>query len=190
MVKKFSFKELPLKDAYLIEPLLVDDLRGSVIKDYSLSTFKEAGINHILKEVFYTVSRRGVIRAIHFQEVKHQPKLVRCISGKIYDVIVDLRPNSPTFKKWYGIFLSGDNPQEILVPEHFGHGYLVIEDSIVSYKCSEEYDATYDSGIMYNDEELSILWPFDKIGGIDNIIISEKDKNLQSFNEYFNKGCK
>ena len=91
MFKNFSFKELPLSGSYLIEPLNSTDDRGAVVKDYSLSIFRENGINHVLKETFYTISRKGVIRAIHFQEVNHQPKLVRCISGKIYDVIVDLR---------------------------------------------------------------------------------------------------
>ena len=189
MFKNFSFKELPLSGSYLIEPLNSTDDRGAVVKDYSLSIFRENGINHVLKETFYTISRKGVIRAIHFQEVNHQPKLVRCISGKIYDVIVDLRPTSPTFKKWIGIYLTGDNMRELLIPGHFGHGYLVIEDSIVSYKCAEEFNSEFDSGIIFNDKVLSIDWPFDEIGGKKNIIISKKDKALQSFEEYFKKGC-
>ena len=85
------------------------------------------------------LSKRGVIRAIHFQLIKQQPKLVRCVSGHVYDVIVDLRPNSSTFKQWRGFHLTGENMDSLLVPAYFGHGYLVVEDSIVSYKCSEKF---------------------------------------------------
>lgn len=101
MIQKFSFKELDLKGAYLIKPFVAVDDRGYFIKDYSKEVFEDNGINHDLKEVFYTNSKKGVIRAIHFQRVKEQAKLVRCVSGKIYDVIVDLK-NSPTFGEWRG----------------------------------------------------------------------------------------
>lgn len=97
MVQKFDFQELDLKGAYFIKPFYATDNRGGLIKDYNVDTFKANGIDHDLKEVFYTISKRGVIRATHFQLVKQQPKLVRCISGHVYDVIVDLRPDSPTF---------------------------------------------------------------------------------------------
>lgn len=190
MVRQFSFQKLPLDGAYLIEPLFASDLRGGVIKDYSLSIFREHGIEYKLKETFYTISKKGVIRALHFQEVNQQPKLVRCISGKVYDVIVDLRPESPTFKKWFGIYLSGENMKELLIPAHFGHGYLVLEDSIVSYKCSEGFDGKNDSGIIFNDKDLDIKWPFEEIGGIDKIIISEKDTSLQTLKQYIENGCK
>ena len=190
MVKKFEFEELELRGAYLIKPFCADDSRGEFIKDYSLEVFFKNGIDYALKETFYTVSHKGVIRAIHFQEKNHQPKLVRCISGKIFDVIVDLRPNSPTFKRWLGFYLTGDNKVELLIPDHFGHGYLVIEDSIVSYKCSALFDSANDSGIMFDDKELNIEWPYSDIGGKDKLIISDKDLNLQSFEEYFRNGCK
>lgn len=137
-----------------------------------------------MKEVFYTISKRGVIRAIHFQLVKQQAKLVRCISGHVYDVIVDLRPNSSTFGQWRGVDLTGENQKTLYVPQFFGHGYLVLEDSVVSYKCSEVFYGEGDSGIMYNDSEIAIEWPFEKIGGIENMIISEKDKALMSFADY------
>ena len=189
-MQKFSFEELPLKGAYLIRPFCNSDIRGSFIKDYSLDIFKQNGIDYTLNEVFYTISRKGVIRALHFQEINHQPKLVRCVSGLVYDVIVDLRPDSPTFKKWMGFYLSGENMLELFIPEHFAHGYLVIEDSIVSYKCGAAFDGANDSGIMYDDPDLGINWPFDKIGGIEKLILSEKDEKLQSFKDYYKKGCK
>ena len=189
-MQRFEFKELDLKGAYLIKPFYADDLRGGFLKDYSYETFKQNGIDYDLSEVFYTISKKGVIRAIHFQEVLHQPKLVRCVSGKVYDVIVDLRPDSPTFKKWLGFYLTGENKDELLIPAHFGHGYLVLEDSIVSYKCAAPFSGEHDSGIKFDDKDLAIDWPFDEIGGRENIIISDKDLNLQSFETYFSKGCK
>lgn len=184
MIQNFEFKELDFEGAYLIRPFISKDHRGEFIKDYNIETFKNNGINHCLKEIFYTVSKKGVIRAIHFQLKKQQSKLVRCINGHIYDVIVDLRPKSPTFGEWRGFHLTGANCEMLFIPEYFGHGYLVIEDSVVSYKCGEVFYAEGDSGIIYNDSGIKIDWPFDLIGGENNLIISEKDKTLMSFKEY------
>lgn len=184
MIKKFEFEPLELRGAYLIHPFFSTDERGGFVKDYNIDIFRENGIVHELKETFYTVSKRGVIRAMHFQLGKQQAKLVRCVSGKVYDVIVDLRPDSPTFGKWKGFYLTGDNQNTLFVPEFFGHGYLVIEDSVVSYKCGEVFYGEGDSGIMYNDKEIGIDWPMEEIGGLDHLIISEKDKSLMSFQEY------
>ena len=184
MVQKFEFQELELKGAYLIKPFYASDNRGGFVKDYNIETFKANGVEHELKEVFYTISKKGVIRAIHFQLVKQQAKLVRCISGHVYDVIVDLRPDSPSFGKWLGFDLTGDNMNELYIPQFFGHGYLVLEDSVVSYKCGEVFYGEGDSGIMYNDQDINVKWPFEKIGGIDKLIISDKDLNLMSFKDY------
>lgn len=190
MVNKFEFQELELKGAYLIKAFNANDIRGEFIKDYSLEVFNQNNIDYKLKETFYTVSHKGVIRALHFQEVNQQAKLVRCISGKVFDVIVDLRPESPTFKKWLGFYLTGDNKYELLIPEHFGHGYLVIEDSIVSYKCAAPFDGPNDSGILFDDPDLNINWPYEEVGGKDKLIIADKDKGLQTFKEYLTNGCK
>jgi len=187
MIQKYDFCETSLKGAYLITPFFASDDRGGLLKDYNIDVFRANGIDHELKEVFYTISKRGVIRAIHFQMEKQQAKLIRCVTGHVYDVIVDLRPNSPTFGKWEGFYLTGENQKCIYVPEFFGHGYLVLEDSIVSYKCNEVFYATGDAGIMYNDLDIGIEWPFDQIKGPDNLIISEKDQHLMSFKEYKEK---
>lgn len=187
MIQKWYFEELDLKEAYLIKPFFASDERGGLIKDYHIDVFREHGIEHELKEVFYTLSRRCVIRASHFQLIKQQPKLVRCISGHVYDVIVDLRPASPTFGQWRGFHLTGENMNSLLIPAYFGHGYLVIEDSIVSYKASETFYGEGDSGIMYNDPDIGIEWPYELIGGEENLIISEKDKRLMSFKKYAEK---
>lgn len=184
MIEQFEFQELQIKDAYLIKPFYATDERGGFIKDYNIDTFKVHGIQHDLKEVFYTVSKKGVIRAIHFQLGHQQAKLVRCISGHIYDVIVDLRPRSDTYGKWMGFDLSSENRKELMIPQFFGHGYLVLEDSVVSYKCGEIFYDDGDSGIMYNDPDIGIEWPFELIGGVENLIISKKDLELMSFQTY------
>src|SRR5574344_964706 len=187
MVQKFEFKELEMRGAFEITPFYVTDERGGFVKDYNIDMFKQNSIEHELKEVFYTISKKGVIRAIHFQMVKQQAKLVRCISGHVYDVIVDLRPDSPTYGHWREFDLTGENQVELYIPQYFGHGYLVLEDSVVSYKCGEVFYGDGDSGIMYNDPDINIQWPLENIGGIENMIISEKDKNLMSFKEYIEK---
>lgn len=187
MIQKWNFQELDLKGAYLIKPFFASDERGGLIKDYNIDVFKEHGVNHELREVFYTISKKGVIRATHFQLIKQQPKLVRCVSGHVYDVIVDLRPNSPTYSKWMGFHLTGENMNSLYVPAYFGHGYLVIKDSIVSYKAGEVFYGEGDSGIMYDDPNIAIKWPFELIGGKKNLIISEKDKKLMSLQEYEEK---
>ena len=190
MIQKFEFQELDLKGAWLIKPFYATDHRGGLIKDYNVDVFRENGICHDLKEVFYTVSKKGVIRATHFQLEKQQAKLVRCISGHVYDVIVDLRPDSPTFGQWRVFHLTGENANMLLVPEQFGHGYLVLEDSVVSYKCAEVFYGPGDSGIAYDDPDIGIQWPFDCIGGKENLIISDKDLHLMSLKDYLRQCAK
>jgi len=180
---KFAFEKLPLEGAYLITPFFAPDIRGGFIKDYSKEIFAQNGIEYDLKEVFYTLSHKGVIRALHFQRVKQQPKLVRCVSGHVFDVIVDLRKDSPTFRKWLGFDLTGENMKEILVPAGFAHGYLVLEESIVSYKCAEKFYGEYDGGIMWNDPDIGVEWPLHQLNG-SPVIVADKDKTLPSFRQF------
>ena len=187
MIQKFEFKETSIKGLIEVTPFNADDVRGCFTKDYSKEVFEANGIKHDLQEVFYTTSHKGVIRALHFQRVKQQPKLVRCISGHVYDVVVDLRKDSPTFKKWLGFDLIGEKHNEILVPAGCAHGYLVLEPAIVSYKCAEKFYGEYDDGIMWNDPDIGVEWPLDKIGGMDNLILADKDKNLSTFVEFIEK---
>lgn len=187
-MKKFDFKEIDLKGAYLISPFYSDDIRGKFIKDFEDSFFKENNINYDIKEIFYSESKIGTIRGLHFQYGKEQSKIVRCIRGKIFDVIVDLRRNSPTYKQWRGFYLDDDNNLSLYIPKGFAHGFMAIEDrSIVSYKCDEEFYPQGDSGIIWNDKDIAINWPIELIGSIDDIIISKKDSQLQSF-EMFEGG--
>ena len=184
MIHPFQFQETSIRGLFDISAFQADDVRGLFTKDYSKMIFEQNGIQHDLAEVFYTTSHKGVIRAIHFQRVKQQPKLVRCIHGHIYDVVVDLRKDSPTFRQWLSFELSGDQPREILVPAGCGHGYLVLEESIVSYKCAEKFYGEYDDGILWNDPDLAIDWPLERIGGSDRVILAEKDQKLQSFADF------
>ena len=184
MIQKFDFKEMDLKGAYLIKPFYATDERGGLIKDYNIDEYKAVGIDYELKETFYTTSKRGVLRAIHFQLEKPQPKLMRCISGRVFYVIVDLRQGSKTFGQYRCFELNGKNPTCILCPAGFGQGYLVIEDAVMSYKAAEVFYGPGDAGIIYNDSVIGIDWPYDLIGGKKNLIISKKDKMLMSFDEY------
>ena len=184
MIQKFAFEKTELEGVMKVTPFRAEDIRGCFTKDYSKEIFEVNGIYHDLAEVFYTTSYKSVIRALHFQREKQQPKLVRCITGHVYDVVVDLRKDSPTFKKWIGFDLIGEQYTEILVPAGCAHGYLVLEDSIVSYKCAEKFYGEYDDGIMWNDEEIAVKWPLEKIGGEEHMIIADKDKNLQTFSEF------
>lgn len=185
MISNFEFLETKMPGVFEIYPFIAEDDRGNFIKDYSKSIFIEHGLQYELQEVFYTTSFAGVVRAIHFQREKQQPKLIRCLKGRIFDVVVDLRKYSSSFGQWISFDLDDRNKREILVPAGCGHGYLVKEDAIVSYKCAERFFGEYDDGIIWNDMDLGIDWPTTLVNG--NVILSEKDKNLQSFQVFRQK---
>lgn len=184
MNQQFNFQQTEIQGLLEVTPFNLEDNRGCFTKDYSHEVFEANAVSYHLAEVFYTTSYKGVIRALHFQREKQQPKLVRCICGHVYDVVVDLRKNSPSFKKWICFDLTGENHREILVPSGCAHGYLVLEDSVVSYKCAEKFYAEYDDGILWNDPDLAVDWPVSEVGGMEHIILSEKDKNLQTYEKF------
>ena len=187
MIKPFKFKNTEIEGLIEVQPFNADDVRGCFTKDYSKEIFEQNNIEYNLAEIFYTTSYKGVIRALHFQRVKQQPKLVRCIYGHVFDVVVDLRKNSKTFRKWLGFDLTGENKKEILIPAGCAHGYLVLEKSIVSYKCAEKFYGEYDDGISWNDPDINVKWPLELIGGAEKIILADKDKHLQSFADFMHK---
>jgi dTDP-4-dehydrorhamnose 3,5-epimerase len=184
MIQKFAFRLTEIIGLIEITPFCANDERGCLTKDYSQEIFAQNGIIYDLKEVFYTTSHKGVIRGLHFQRIMQQPKLVRCICGHIYDVVVDLRKDSPTFKKWLGFDMTEDNRREVLVPAGCAHGYLVMEKSIMSYKCAEKFYGEYDDGIIWNDPDINVQWPLKEVGGLDQVIIAGKDKNLPTFKKF------
>lgn len=184
MNTKWNFIHTQIEGLIEVTPFNAEDVRGCFTKDYSREIFETNGIHHDLAEVFYTTSHKGVVRALHFQRVMQQPKLVRCIAGHVWDAVVDLRRDSPTFRKWLAFDLTGENQREILVPAGCGHGYVVLEPSVVSYKCAEKFYGEYDDGIMWDDPDLGVAWPLELIGGREAVILSEKDKHLQSFEQF------
>ena len=187
-MRKFEFNITEIPGLIEVTPFSADDVRGCFTKDYSKEIFEANGIQHELEEVFYTTSHKGVIRALHFQREKQQPKLVRCICGHVWDVVVDLRKDSTAFKEWLAFDLTGENRKEILVPAGCAHGYLVLEEgSVVSYKCAEKFYGEFDDGILWNDPEIGVKWPLDLVGGIEGVILAEKDMRLQTFREFMEK---
>ena len=170
----------------VIKPQIHKDERGYFFESYNKATFKEkTGVNVNFVQDNESKSKYGTLRGIHFQRSPgSQAKLVRVISGEILDVAVDLRSSSPTFGKWKSIVLSGENKTQLFVPRDFGHGFVVLSNyAVMSYKVDSPYSAGLDGGISWNDENLNIDW---KIPNSD-IILSEKDKNLQSISEFREK---
>lgn len=185
MLQKFKFNDTSMTELKEIDVFFNEDNRGYIIKDFEKDVFYENGIKTDLQECFYSKSSKGVVRGLHFQVVKPQDKLVRVVCGEVYDVVVDLRKDSPTYGKWQGFYLSEDNKKALFVPKGFAHGYVVLSDvSIVSYKCEGKFYSEYDSGIAWNDSDLNIDWPIQEG---EEIIISEKDANLLTFEEFKEK---
>lgn len=163
-----------IKDLYIIETKVFEDNRGWFTESYSVKKFKENGLDIEFIQDNHSLSKeKGVLRGLHFQLApKAQTKLVRCTRGKIYDVAVDLREGSPTYKKWFGVELSAENKKQFLILKGFAHGFLTLSDNVeVQYKVDEYYTPEYDRSIKYDDPEINVDW------GIENPILSEKDKN-------------
>lgn len=177
-------EETYLKGCFVIAPKVFKDERG-----YFLETFNEKVFSNItgIKTPFVqdnlSKSSEGVLRGLHFQEGDAaQAKLVQVIKGKVLDVCVDIRKDSPTFGRHFSIYLDGLSKKQLYVPRGFAHGFIVLEnDTIFTYKCDNYYDKNSESGIIYNDKTLNINWNFPE----DKMIISEKDKNLQTFETLF-----
>ena len=166
-----------IKDLLIIEPQLFKDDRGFFYESYNKNNLDKV-INIVFVQDNESKSNKGVVRGLHFQLPPfEQTKLVRCVSGKILDVVVDLRINSKTYGKSFSIELSSENNKQLFVPKGFAHGFQVISDeAIVNYKVDEYYNSDSDMGIIWNDEDLLIKWNYDI-----EPILSKKDLNLGSF---------
>jgi len=173
-----NFIKTDFKNVYLVENKIIKDNRGEFQKLYQKSLFKQKEININIDEHFFSVSRKGVIRGIHFQLPPHaQSKLVYVLSGKIIDVVIDLRKNSKTFMQYLAIELSSDNRKAIFIPVGFAHGFQSLSDNtIIIYSQSEEFNCESDCGISPLSFDMD--WP------IGNYIISDKDKNLISLEDF------
>lgn len=157
----------------VIEPKVFGDDRGYFVETYNYNDFKEAGIDCKFVQDNQSGSKRGVLRGLHFQKSFPQDKLVRVISGEVFDVAVDLREGSKTYGKWFGVILSAENKKQFFIPKNFAHGFLVLsENAEFSYKCTDFYHANDEGGIIWNDPEIGIDWPIPE--GME-LIMSEKD---------------
>jgi dTDP-4-dehydrorhamnose 3,5-epimerase len=168
----FDFKRLALPDVLLITPRVHRDNRGHFMEAYKRSDFSAAGIDEIFVQENHSSSVRGVLRGLHFQRAPQaQSKLVRVVSGRIFDVAADIRPDSPTRGSWVGAELSADDGSLLYIPEGFAHGFCVLSDRAdVVYHTSTEYSPEHESGIMWNDPALGIEWP------IAEPIVSDRDQ--------------
>lgn len=169
---------LKLEGAKILEPVVHGDHRGFFIESYNKTVMSEHGIDRNFVQDNHTLSvETGVLRGLHYQlNPKAQTKLIRVLSGAIYDVILDIRQSSPTFGQWVGVILSEFNKRQLLVPKGFAHGFCTLAPNTqVFYKVDEYYSPAHDRGILWNDPALGIDWP------ISNPVLSEKDQNHPVF---------
>lgn len=165
-----------IEDVLIIEPQVFGDERGYFIESFNAERFlAETGIEITFVQDNESLSKRGVLRGLHFQREPYaQAKLVRVVRGKVLDVAVDIRPDSPTFGRYVATELSGENHRQMFIPKGFAHGYVVLEDNtIYQYKCDEFYHPESEDGIAWNDPKIGIDWGITE----SEIILSEKDKN-------------
>lgn len=175
-----KIKETPLKDCYIIEPTLFEDDRGYFYEKFNEQKFQElTGMNGHFVQDNVSKSSYGVLRGLHLQKAEHaQAKLVSCLEGKVWDVAVDLRTDSPTFGKWFGVELSEENKLQFYVPRGFGHGFSVLtETAIFAYKCDNFYNKESEGGVLWNDQDLNIDWNLPEA----DVLLSDKDKIQPTF---------
>lgn len=178
---KFNFIKTEIQGVYIIETLAFEDNRGYFMETYNYNDFKAAGLDMIFVQDNQSSSRRGVLRGLHFQKTHPQGKLVRVIRGEVFDVAVDIRKNSKTFKKWIGVLLSEKNKRQFYIPKGFAHGFLVLSDEAeFCYKCTDFYHPEDEGGIAWDDEDIDIEWPMEYIK---ELILSEKDRNRKKLSE-------
>lgn len=177
---QFSFERLSIEEVILVKPKIFKDGRGFFLETYKQRDFQENGIYCDFIQDNCSYSGAKVLRGLHYQKGEAaQAKLVRCVSGCIYDVAVDIRPDSPTFKKYVRVELSAENGYALFIPRGFAHGFVVVsEEATITYKVDNEYNQSADAGIYWADKDLAIDW------GVDfTPVLSEKDSNLPVLKE-------
>jgi len=172
------FRETKLKGAYIIELKPSDDERGFFARSFCQKEFAEHGLNPLIVQCNISYNKKkGILRGMHYQAAPYEEaRLVSCISGAIYDVIIDLRRDSATYCQWFAVELSGDNYRMLYVPEGFAHGFQTLKDNtVVFYQMSEFYHPEYARGVKWDDQAFAIKWP------IQNYIIAPKDRQFPDF---------
>ena len=166
----------------IIEPTVHGDERGYFMETYHQKEMQEAGLDMVFVQDNQSMSRKGVLRGLHYQKHFPQGKLVRVIRGAVFDVAVDLRKDSLTFGQWESFELSAENHCMLYIPKGFAHGFLALEDnSVLNYLCGDRYDAESEDGVLWRDPELSIPWPLEQV---ENIIISPRDEGFQTMAQF------
>ncbi|MCB1116429.1 MAG: dTDP-4-dehydrorhamnose 3,5-epimerase [Chlamydiia bacterium] len=173
-----KIEDLSLQGVKLISPQVFRDGRGYFLESHQAVKYRALGIDDEFVQDNHSCSGKGVIRGMHFQSKPGQAKLVRVASGQIYDVVVDIRPNSPTFGKWVGTVLDGENHHQLYIPVGFAHGFCVLSDEAhVLYKTSSVYNHETEKGFRFDDPEIGIKWP------VKDPIVSERDQQCPYFYE-------
>ena len=174
-----DIRETGIEGLIEIMPNVLHDDRGWFLESYNKDTFNSLNLKFNFVQDNLSFSKAGVLRGLHFQQKPfEQGKLVKVIKGEVLDVAVDIRPDSPTFGQHYKVLLTPEKQNMFYLPEGFAHGFVAVKDSYLFYKCTKTYHKDYDIGIAFDDPQLKINW------GNNSPIISEKDKNLQSFQSY------
>lgn len=180
---KITVTPCDIEGLYVIEPTVFKDERGYFVETYNQNDMKEAGLDMVFVQDNQSMSTRGVLRGLHFQKQYPQGKLVRVVRGKVFDVAVDLRADSKTYGKWFGVELSAENMKQFYIPEGFAHGFLVLSDEAeFCYKCTDFYHPGDEGGLAWNDEEIGVEWPLEE--GVE-LIISEKDQKWKGLKDTF-----
>lgn len=170
-----------IEGLYTVEPEIYADARGYNVRTYNVRDFKEAGLDMDFVDEMQSKSGRGIIRGMHFQKMYQQGKLVRMVSGEVFDVAVDIREGSKTFGEWFGVVLSAKKKNMLYVPEGFAHGYLVLSESAeFAYKMSDYYHPEDEGGLRWDDPAIGIDWPVPE--GV-SVTTSEKDNNWPPLSE-------
>ena len=180
---KIKVTTCDIEGLYVIEPTVFKDERGYFMETYNQNDFKEAGLNMTFVQDNQSMSVKGVLRGLHFQKQYPQGKLVRAVRGTVFDVAVDLRSDSKTYGKWFGVTLSAENKKQFLIPEGFAHGFLVLSDEAeFAYKCTDFYHPGDEGGLLWSDPEIGVDWPIEP--GME-LIISDKDKKWSGLKDTF-----
>ena len=179
---QFQFTRTGIEGLVVVEPKVFGDNRGYFMETYNYNDFKAAGLDMVFVQDNQSKSKKGVLRGLHFQKKNPQGKLVRVVSGEVYDVAVDLRKGSDTYGKWYGVLLSAENKKQFYVPEGFAHGFVVMSETAeFVYKCTRFYDPSDEGGLMWNDPEIGIDWPVPENA---ELLLSEKDQHHQPLKDF------
>ena len=179
---QFQFTKTGSEGLVVVEPKVFGDNRGYFMETYNYNDFKAAGLDMVFVQDNQSKSKKGVLRGLHFQKKNPQGKLVRVVSGEVYDVAVDLRRGSDTYGKWYGVLLSAENKKQFYVPEGFAHGFVVMSETAeFVYKCTRFYDPSDEGGLMWNDPEIGIDWPVPENA---ELLLSEKDQHHQPLKDF------